>query len=60
MQDAYQALKTRYASGPKKRVFLQFGANPLFTTSKGSIQDQVLTLCGEKTFLPPAGFPGRR
>ncbi|MFQ7457754.1 MAG: vitamin B12 ABC transporter substrate-binding protein BtuF, partial [Klebsiella michiganensis] len=43
MQDAYQALKTRYARGPKKRVFLQFGANPLFTTSKGSIQDQILT-----------------
>lgn len=60
MQSEYQKLKARYANVPKKRVFLQFGANPLFTTSKGSIQDQVLTLCGEKTFLPPAGFPGRR
>lgn len=60
MQSEYQKLKVRYANVPKKRVFLQFGANPLFTTSKGSIQDQVLTLCGEKTFLPPAGFPGRR
>lgn len=51
MQDEYQTLKARYASGPKKRVFLQFGASPLFTTSKGSIQDQVLTLCvGENIF----------
>jgi len=38
MQDEYQTLKARYASGPKKRVFLQFGASPLFTTSKGSIR----------------------
>jgi hypothetical protein len=47
-------LKTRYASGPKN-AFLQFGANPLFTTSKGSIQDQVLTLCGRKHFCRQPG-----
>lgn len=57
MQDAYQALKTRYASGPKKRVFLQFGANPLFTTSKGSIQDQVLTLCGGENIFAASRVP---
>lgn len=57
MQDAYQALKTRYASEPKKRVFLQFGANPLFTTSKGSIQDQVLTLCGGENIFATSRVP---
>ena len=57
MQDAYQALKTRYARGPKKRVFLQFGANPLFTTSKGSIQDQVLTLCGGENIFAASRVP---
>ena len=57
MQDEYQTLKARYASGPKKRVFLQFGANPLFTTSKGSIQDQVLTLCGGENIFAASRVP---
>ena len=57
MQDEYQTLKARYASGPKKRVFLQFGASPLFTTSKGSIQDQVLTLCGGENILAASRVP---
>ncbi|SUG52275.1 cobalamin periplasmic binding protein [Salmonella enterica subsp. arizonae] len=42
----YAALKAEYASKAKKRVFLQFGMNPLFTSGKGSIQHQVLTTCG--------------
>lgn len=47
----YRALKSRYASLPKKRVFMQFGAQPLFTSSKGSIQNQVVELCsGENIF----------
>ena len=57
MQDEYQTLKARYASGPKKRVFLQFGASPLFTTSKGSIQDQVLTLCGGENIFAASRVP---
>ncbi len=40
----YDALKARYANAPKKRVFLQFGSAPLFTSGPGSIQDQVLAL----------------
>lgn len=46
MQQEYDALKARYANAPKKRVFLQFGSAPLFTSGPGSIQDQVLRLCG--------------
>ncbi len=46
MQQEYDALKARYANAPKKRVFLQFGSTPLFTSGPGSIQDQVLRLCG--------------
>ncbi len=60
MQDDYLALKARYANAPKKRVFLQFGANPLFTSNSASIQNQVLSLCGGENILPPAAFPGRR
>ncbi|HEY4466872.1 MAG TPA: vitamin B12 ABC transporter substrate-binding protein BtuF [Klebsiella sp.] len=57
MQDEYQTLQARYANVPKKRVFLQLGANPLFTTSKGSIQDQVLTLCGGENIFAASRLP---
>ncbi|MGR5889558.1 vitamin B12 ABC transporter substrate-binding protein BtuF [Raoultella planticola] len=57
MQDDYDALKARYAHTPKKRVFLQFGANPLFTSSRGSIQDQVLTLCGGDNIFASSPVP---
>ncbi|TLV14131.1 vitamin B12 ABC transporter substrate-binding protein BtuF [Klebsiella indica] len=57
MEEAYLTLKARYARTPKKRVFLQFGANPLFTSSKGSIQDQVLTLCGGENIFAGSRVP---
>ncbi|HHG8771085.1 TPA: vitamin B12 ABC transporter substrate-binding protein BtuF [Raoultella planticola] len=57
LQDDYDRLKARYASTPKKRVFLQFGTNPLFTTSRGSIQDQVLTLCGGDNIFAASKVP---
>jgi ABC-type Fe3+-hydroxamate transport system substrate-binding protein len=60
MLDDYALLKSQYANKPKKRVFLQFGANPLFTSGKGSIQHEVLRYAAEKTSLPVVGFPGRR
>jgi vitamin B12 transport system substrate-binding protein len=56
MQDAYQALKPATRAG-RKNAFLQFGANPLFTTSKGSIQDQVLTLCGGENIFAASRVP---
>lgn len=58
--DDYSQLKSQYAGKTKKRVFLQFGINPPFTSGKGSIQNEVIELCGEKTSLPAVGFPGRR
>ncbi len=33
----YAALNAEYAGKAKKRVFLQFGMNPLFTSGKGSL-----------------------
>ncbi len=55
--EQYQTLKMRYASQPKKRVFLQFGAQPLFTTGKGSIQNQVLELCGGENIFAASRVP---
>jgi vitamin B12 transport system substrate-binding protein len=39
----YRAEK-QYAGQTKKRVFLQFGGEPLFTSGKGSLQNEVLEL----------------
>lgn len=57
MQDDYDALKARYANAPKKRVFLQFGANPLFTSNSASIQNQVLSLCGGENIFAASRVP---
>ena len=57
MQDDYQALKARYANAPKKRVFLQFGADPLFTSNSASIQNQVLSLCGGENIFAASRVP---
>lgn len=53
----YQALKSRYASQAKKRVFMQFGAQPLFTSGKGSIQNQVVELCGGENIFANSRVP---
>ncbi|WP_312953016.1 vitamin B12 ABC transporter substrate-binding protein BtuF [Superficieibacter sp.] len=53
----YHALKMRYARQPKKRVFLQFGLTPLFTSSKGSIQNQVLEVCGGDNIFADSRVP---
>jgi vitamin B12 transport system substrate-binding protein len=42
----FDMLKQEHAHTPKKTVFLQFGTNPLFTTNKDSIQNEVIEACG--------------
>ncbi|MGG7446404.1 vitamin B12 ABC transporter substrate-binding protein BtuF [Kosakonia oryzendophytica] len=53
----YDELKARYANQPKKRVFLQFGAQPLFTSGQGSIQNEVLELCGGENIFAASRVP---
>ena len=57
MLNDYAALKTRYGTQPKQRVFLQFGSQPLFTTGKGSIQNQVLEICGGENIFAESRVP---
>ena len=53
----YAALKAKYDNPAKKRVFLQFGSQPLFTTGKGSIQNQVLEVCGGENIFAASRVP---
>lgn len=53
----YAELKARYARTTPKRVFLQFGGTPLFTSAKGSIQNEVLELCGGENIFAASRVP---
>ena len=57
MRDDYQALKAQYRTTIRKRVFLQFGSQPLFTTGAGSLQHEVLTLCGGDNIFAASRVP---
>lgn len=53
----FTALKSQYAHAVKKKVFIQFGQHPLFTSGKGSIQDEILTLCGGQNIFADSRVP---
>ncbi|CAH5849392.1 Vitamin B12-binding protein, partial [Enterobacter cloacae] len=57
MLSDYAALKSRYDTPVKKRIFLQFGSQPLFTTGKGSIQNQVMEVCGGENIFAASRVP---
>lgn len=63
LRQQYQALQQQYASTisnqPKKKVFIQFGMQPLFTTSNSSLQSHITELCGGKNIFAnsPVAWP---
>ncbi|EOV9626526.1 vitamin B12 ABC transporter substrate-binding protein BtuF [Cronobacter sakazakii] len=57
LEQRWQALTARYKSQPKKRVFLQFGTRPLFTTSKASIQNEIVGACGGENIFADSPVP---
>ncbi|KMK10438.1 vitamin B12 ABC transporter substrate-binding protein BtuF [Pluralibacter gergoviae] len=57
MLNELHALRARYADGAKKRVFMQFGSNPLFTSNKDSIQNQILQTCGAENIFADSRVP---
>lgn len=50
-------LKSRYASNQPRRVLLQFGTQPLFTSSAATLQSQVLSLCGAENIFAESRVP---
>lgn len=52
-------LERQYGGNPPVRVFMQFGGQPLFTAGKGTLQSQILTLCGARNIFAdsPAPWP---
>lgn len=46
LRQQYQSLQQQYASNTPKKVFIQFGMQPLFTTSNSTLQNHIVALCG--------------
>ncbi|MFJ3459488.1 vitamin B12 ABC transporter substrate-binding protein BtuF [Scandinavium goeteborgense] len=57
LRQEFAALKQEYAHRPKKSVFLQFGTNPLFTSNKDSIQNEVIEACGATNIFATSRVP---
>lgn len=57
LENAYNALATRYSNLPQKAVFLQFGLRPLFTASGKTLQNQILQLCAGRNIFADSPVP---
>ncbi|RJT26659.1 vitamin B12 ABC transporter substrate-binding protein BtuF [Buttiauxella izardii] len=53
----FAALKAQYSQRTPKKVFLQFGQQPLFTTGRGSIQNEILEVCGGQNIFADSRVP---
>lgn len=53
----FKALQQRYAKPAHRRVFLQFGQQPLFTAARATLQNQLLTLCGGENIFAASAAP---
>lgn len=53
----FDALRKQYAGKPRHNVFLQFGLQPLFTASRATLQNQLLTLCGGDNIFANSAAP---
>ncbi|MEC5342981.1 vitamin B12 ABC transporter substrate-binding protein BtuF [Brenneria populi] len=50
-------LRRRYADNRPIRVFMQFGSHPLFTSAHGTLQSQVVSLCGARNIFSDSPVP---
>lgn len=63
LRQQYQMLQQQYASTisnhSKKKVFIQFGMQPLFTTSNSTLQSHITELCGGENIFTnsPVAWP---
>lgn len=63
LRQQYQILQQQYASNisdhAKKKVFIQFGMQPLFTTSNSTLQSHITELCGGENIFAnsPVAWP---
>ncbi|MEK2483385.1 vitamin B12 ABC transporter substrate-binding protein BtuF [Providencia stuartii] len=59
MREQLNQLKQRYAKQerPKKRVFIQLGTHPLFSTGSNTIQNDIVSMCGGENIFANSAVP---
>ncbi|EOY8496170.1 vitamin B12 ABC transporter substrate-binding protein BtuF [Providencia stuartii] len=59
MPEQLNQLKQRYAQQerPKKRVFIQLGTQPLFSTGSNTIQNDIVSMCGGENIFANSAVP---
>ncbi|MBD2783455.1 vitamin B12 ABC transporter substrate-binding protein BtuF [Xenorhabdus sp. DI] len=57
IRDKFNRLKQDYANLNPKPVFLQFGMNPIFTSSSHTIQSEIVSACGGKNIFADSPVP---
>ncbi|HFY9988350.1 TPA: vitamin B12 ABC transporter substrate-binding protein BtuF [Providencia stuartii] len=59
MREQLNQLKQRYAQQerPKKRVFIQLGTQPLFSTGSNTIQNDIVSMCGGENIFANSAVP---
>lgn len=50
-------LRRQHADNRPFRVFMQFGSHPLFTSANGTLQSQVISLCGAQNIFSDSPVP---
>lgn len=56
-RDQVKVLREKYHRPHSSRVLMQFGTQPLFTTSKATIQSDLLSLCGATNIFADSPVP---
>ncbi|MBD2823926.1 vitamin B12 ABC transporter substrate-binding protein BtuF [Xenorhabdus szentirmaii] len=57
IRNKFDTLKKNNANRTPKQIFLQFGTNPIFTSSKHSIQSEIVSVCGGKNIFSDSPVP---
>lgn len=57
LRQQISALRARHARNQPKRTFLQFGTQPLFTSSGHTLQSEIVSLCGGENIFANSRVP---
>ncbi|MDX7991611.1 vitamin B12 ABC transporter substrate-binding protein BtuF [Xenorhabdus littoralis] len=57
IRQKFNQLKHDYANLAPKQVFLQFGMNPIFTSSSHTIQSEIVSTCGGRNIFADSPVP---
>ncbi|PHM27649.1 vitamin B12 ABC transporter substrate-binding protein BtuF [Xenorhabdus budapestensis] len=57
IRQKFSRLKQTYTSSNPKSVFIQFGMNPIFTSSRHTIQSEIVSVCGGRNIFADSPVP---